>query len=150
MNKRFILLLLPLLPLLWGVGPWDRLPGGILNGRSVSSPVNDWSFVSEAGYCEVETRPEYPHSVTVNCWHVEGQLYIGCMNCDGKVWSGYLSRGDIARVRIGERIFPVSMQRVIDDEEIARAWLARWEKMGRAEPAPQWPEHYWLYQVNSR
>jgi hypothetical protein len=72
------------------------------------------------------------------------------MNCEGKVWSRYLSKGNIARVRVGERVFPVSMQRVTDDEEMARAWLARWEKMSRDEPAPKWPEHYWLYQVNSR
>ncbi len=150
MNKHFIVLLLMLLPLLGGVGPWDRVPGGVLNGGVVSRPVDDWSFVSEARYCEVETRPEYPHSVTVNCWHVAGQLYIGCMNCDGKVWSRYLSQGHSARVRIGQQIFPVSMRRVTDDKEMAQAWLARWKKMGRAEPAPKWPDHYWLYQVNSR
>lgn len=150
MNKRFSLLLVLVLPLLWGIGPWDRLPGGVLNGTAVSVAVEDWSFVSQARHCEVETRPEYPHSVTVNCWHVQGQLYIGCMNCDGKVWSSYLSQGKAVRVRIGQRIFPVSMDRVIDDEEMARSWQARWKKMGRAGPVPESPGHYWLYRVSSR
>ena len=58
--------------LLMGVGPLDRLPGARLVGHVVDAPVASWRFVEKAGQCELETRPEYPHSVTVNCWHLDG------------------------------------------------------------------------------
>lgn len=136
--------------LLTGLGPWERTPGGKLLGEIQTRPVSDWSFVQQVPNCAVETRPQYPHSVTVNCWDLSGQLYIGCMNCAEKIWSRYLMENPLVRVRVEETIYPVLFEQVVDDGEMNAAWQARWQKMGRPSPAPAAPEHYVLYRVTSR
>lgn len=136
--------------LLMGVGPLDRLPGARLVGHVVDAPVASWRFVEKAGQCELETRPEYPHSVTVNCWHLDGQLYVGCMHCQGKVWSHYINETRLARVKIASKVYPVTLDRTTDPQEIALSWAARWDQLRRARPVGKTPEHYWLYRVTSR
>ena len=136
--------------LLTGLGPWERTPGGKLLGEIQTRPVTDWSFVQEVPNCAVETRPQFPHSVTVNCWDLGGQLYIGCMNCAEKIWSRYLAEDPRVRVRVQETIYPVLFEQVVDGGEMNAAWQARWQKMSRPNPAPSVPEHYVLYRVTSR
>jgi len=136
--------------LLMGIGPFDRLPGARLVGGVVDGPIASWRFVEKAGQCQLETRPQYPHSVTVNCWHLDGQLYIGCMNCQGKVWSHYVAQTKLARVKIASLVYPVILERITDSKEMALSWAARWDQLGRARPVGKAPEHYWLYRVSSR
>ena len=137
----FVLLMVPFLT---GLGPWERTPGGKLLGEVHTEQVSDWSFVSDAKRCAVETRPQFPHSVTVNCWSLDGQLYIGCMNCQGKTWSRYLLAEPNVRVRVLDTIYPVVFLRVKDQEEMLEAWRARWMAMQRPEPVPEVPDHYYL------
>ena len=136
--------------LLMGIGPFDRLPGARLVGVLVSAPITDWRFVEDAGQCQLETRPHYPHSVTVNCWHLAGQLYIGCMNCQGKAWSHYIDQMPIARVKIADRVYPVALERRTDPSEVTLSWAARGRQLGRDLPVGSVPPHYWLYRVVSR
>ena len=143
----FVLLVVPFLT---GLGPWERTPGGKLLGQVNAEQVSDWSFVSDAKRCAVETRPQFPHSVTVNCWSMGGQLYIGCMNCQGKIWSRYLLEEPNVRVRVLDTIYPVVFTRVNDQEEMLAAWRARWMTMQRPEPVPKVPGHYYLFSVTSR
>ena len=136
--------------LLMGVGPLDRLPGARLVGPVVDGSVDSWRFVEKAGQCQLETRPQYPHSVTVNCWHLDGQLYIGCMRCQGKVWSRYVVETKLARVKIASQVYRVTLERTTDPQEMTLSWAARWDQLGRARPVGSVPEHYWLYRVTSR
>lgn len=136
--------------LLMGMGPLDRLPGARLVGPVVDGPIDSWRFVEKAGQCQLETRPQYPHSVTVNCWHLDGQLYIGCMRCQGKVWSRYAVETKLARVKIASQVYRVTLERTTDPQEMMLSWAARWDQLGRARPVGSVPEHYWLYRVTSR
>ena len=136
--------------LLMGMGPLDRLPGARLVGPVVDGSVDSWRFVEKAGQCQLETRPQYPHSVTVNCWHLDGQLYIGCMRCQGKVWSRYAVETKLARVKIASQVYRVTLERTTDSQEMTLSWAARWDQLGRARPVGSVPEHYWLYRVTSR
>jgi len=136
--------------LLMGLGPLDRLPGARLVGPVVDGSVDSWRFVEKAGQCQLETRPQYPHSVTVNCWHLDGQLYIGCMRCQGKVWSRYVVETKLARVKIASQVYRVTLERTTDPQEMTLSWAARWDQLGRARPVGSVPEHYWLYRVTSR
>ena len=136
--------------LLMGLGPLDRLPGARLVGPVVDGSVDSWRFVEKAGQCQLETRPLYPHSVTVNCWHLDGQLYIGCMRCQGKVWSRYVVETKLARVKIASQVYRVTLERTTDPQEMTLSWAARWDQLGRARPVGSVPEHYWLYRVTSR
>ena len=136
--------------LLMGMGPLDRLPGARLVGPVVDGSVDSWRFVEKAGQCQLETRPQYPHSVTVNCWHLDGQLYIGCMRCQGKVWSRYVVETKLARVKIASQVYRVTLERTTDPQEMTLSWAARWDQLGRVRPVGSVPEHYWLYRVTSR
>ena len=142
--------LLAVIALLMGIGPLERLPGARLVGNVVDAPIAGWRFVERAGQCQLETRPQYPHSVTVNCWHVDGRLYIGCMHCQDKVWSHYVDQTKLARVKIGSQIYPVILERATNAQEVASSWAARWDQLARVPPVPEVPEHYWLYRVTSR
>lgn len=136
--------------LLMGIGPFERLPGGRLVGSVIEAPILTWRFVEGAGPCQLETRPQYPHSVTVNCWHVDGQLYVGCMNCQGKVWSHYVDQIPLARLKIGSEIYPVILKRTLDPQEMALSWATRADQLGRVRQVATVPAHYWLYRVTSR
>ncbi|MGK0401623.1 MAG: hypothetical protein ACJASJ_001786, partial [Candidatus Azotimanducaceae bacterium] len=85
-----------------------------------------------------------------NCWHLAGQLYIGCMNCQGKAWSHYIDQTPIARVKIADRVYPVSLERRTDPSEVTLSWAARGRQLGRDLPVGSVPPHYWLYRVVSR
>ena len=135
---------------LTAIGPFERLPGGRLAGPIQEQAITDWRFVSSAGRCAVEVRPLYPHSVTVNCWHDDGQLYVGCMRCEGKVWSDYIKRWPDARIMIAGNIYPVRFARVMPSAEAVQSWHARWLALGRSLPVEPVPDHYWLFRVASR
>ncbi|XOV88985.1 MAG: hypothetical protein ACFHX7_03640 [Pseudomonadota bacterium] len=145
------------LPVLLGIGPctggprWlERIPGGVLNGEVVTEPVTDWSFVSEAGLCALETRPDFPHSIIVNCFNDGPDLYVGCMSCDGKAWSTYVMNNPVGRIRVGDRIHAVNLRRVTDADAMQGPWVSRWEKTRGNTDAPPIPSGYWLFQLTSR
>ena len=155
--KRFRALLVLALPVLLGIGPcsagpgWlERMPGGVLNGEVVTAPVADWSFAQEAGLCQLEVRPSFPHSVTLNCFALNGQLYIGCMACEGKMWSTYVGSDPSARVRISGKVYAVTLNRISHPDEMWVPWLSRWQKLRGNSDAPEIPAGYWLYHVTSR
>lgn len=144
------------LPVLLGIGPCSidprlaRVPGGVLSGEVVGGRITDWSFVAEAGLCQVEVRPEFPHSVTVNCFNDGKDLYVGCMSCEGKTWSSYVSSDPRARIKIGEEIYPVHMDRVMDKRAMWAPWVSRWKKTRGTDDVPEIPDSYWLYHLTSR
>jgi len=145
------------LPIIMGVGPCSsgpyilgRIPGGVLTGEVVAEPVDDWSFVAGAGACQVETRPEFPHSVTVGCFNDGKDLFVGCMRCEGKTWSSNVAKDSRARIKIGDKVYSVTMTRVVDRAGMQGPWLNRWRKMRGNDDAPPIPDGYWLYHLTSR
>lgn len=134
------------------LGPCGPIAGGRLSGEVVREPVSDWSFANEHERCQVEVRPAAPHSITANCFSSEGELFVGCMDCEGKRWSAYLVADAAARVKIAGRIHPVTAERIRDPQRIALLWRARAEKYaGGDEPDPDpVPDGYWLFQLRSR
>ena len=61
-----------------GVEPQDRRPGLWLTGEMPAMPVTDWSFSDEHAeiYLQTNTRWLIPHSVTVYCATLDGDLYL--------------------------------------------------------------------------
>ncbi len=156
MNRLRVVLIM-ILPVLLGVGPCTggprmiaAVPGGVLTGQVATRPVTDFSFVADAGLCALETRPDFPHSVTVNCFNDGPDLYVGCMGCEDKVWSTYVANDSSARIRIADTVYAVTMNRITDPEEMAGPWLSRWQKARGNTDAPRIPEGYWLYRLTSR
>lgn len=141
-------LLAPLALLVLGLGPCGRIPGGRLSGREVEQAVEDWSFTEAFPHCQVEVRPSRPYSINANCYTANGALYLGCMHCSGKRWPSYVVADPEARVRFGDRIYPVRAVRVTESSELQATWQARARKYGAAGgPAP--PGDYWLFRLES-
>lgn len=134
---------------LLGAGPCGPVAGCQLSGNVVQGAVEDWSFANEVRYCAVEVRPESPHSVTVNCMAVQGELFISCSECAVKSWSSYALENPAARIRIGDDVYPVTLERVEGEEVLERVWAARSAKVGEREGRSR-PEGWWAFRLTSR
>ena len=138
-----------ILPVLFGFGPCGPIAGGKLSEPEITERIDDFRFVQDVNRCALEVTDQKPHSVTVNCWAVGKQLFIGCKDCAGKTWSEVLNKNPTARVRIGELVYPVKATRMADPVAIERAWNLRLQKYDDGEPGPI-PTGYWLYHMRSR
>jgi hypothetical protein len=145
-----------LLALLAGLAGWffycpcERVPGGWLLGEIVTEPIADWSFANETPLCQVEVQAgNVPHSINLNCMSSAGLLYLSCARCEGKMWSTAALEDPAARLRIGERVYPVTLTRLTDDAELDAAWRARETKLGRDPDRPR-EAGWWSFRVESR
>lgn len=130
--------------------PCERTPGGWLLGEEVEAPVSDWSFANDVPLCQVQVdRGLLPHSINLNCMASDGDLYLSCASCEGKVWSTAALEDPEARLRVGETVYPVRLTRVEDPAELDEAWQARARKSGRGEDVPR-QEGWWSFRVVSR
>ncbi|HIG40821.1 MAG: hypothetical protein ABGY96_04005 [bacterium] len=153
-NRRWRVIVVLLIPVLVGFGPcttgprWlQQMPGGVVNGEAVSGNIGDWSFVADAGLCALETRLDFPHSITVYCFNEGPKLYVGCMGCEGKVWSRYVTNDNRARIKIADKVYPVTMNRIDDQDELKVLWNMRQSGRETSRPLPQ---SYWLFELTSR
>ena len=100
--------------LLTACGP---VPGGRLAGV-VETPPEDWSGLG--GFCDVESRPQDPHSIQLECFEDGGSLYAQSHRWALVPWYPFESWAAIwlehpeVRVRFGDTIYELSAQRVPD------------------------------------
>ena len=124
--------------------PCERTPGGYLLGEESREVIADWSFVNDVSLCQLQTRVFYlPHSLNLNCSSMEKELFIGCMNCEGKSWGAALTEHGIARIRINDIVYPVAARRLMQPAEKDRAWLSSSIKAERQLDTPRPPDNIW-------
>ena len=157
MKNKLGTVIILLLPMIFGFGSCssgpgflERIPGGVLDGHVVNQEIKDWGFVARAGLCDLETRINFPHSVKLNCFNDGARLYIGCMNCEGKLWSGYISNDPRGRIRVADKVYPVNLRRLETGQEMESAWRSRIAKIRPGQTVPPIPEGYWMYHLTSR
>src|SRR6185437_5377654 len=93
-------------------GP-GNYPGLWLSGKVVTTPVTDWSFVSQYRTDKVQTRTPYliPHSVTTGFIVYNGQLYLtsmfraGMPFPQGKRWVSDVMRDPNVRLKFGGKLY---------------------------------------------
>jgi len=92
-----------------GCEPSDRRPGLWLRGEVVSPLPDDWSFTDAYKEIFVQVHTPYwlPHSVTIWCGQVDGNLYIGARDPDSKKWPGWLEENHNIRLKIGDKLYDV-------------------------------------------
>ncbi|MBX3706247.1 MAG: hypothetical protein KF911_06370 [Pseudomonadales bacterium] len=130
--------------------PCERTPGGWLLGEAVSEPVADWSFANDVPLCQIQVRAGLlPHSINLNCMASAGALYLSCAQCEGKTWSTAALANPSARLRLGERVYPVTLARVEDAATLDEAWRARETKLGRDPERPR-EAGWWSFRVEFR
>jgi hypothetical protein len=141
--------------------PCDRTPGGLLFGERADGPVNDWNFANDVPLCQLQIYAGIrPHAVNLNCMSTpEGELYLSCSVCDRKYWAGKVEENERAVMRLNGITYPVTLNRVFDEQEMDRAWSARVIKLqthggGPYNPIPEpdavRPGHWWTFRVESR
>ncbi len=153
-KRRWRVVLVLLIPVLTGFGPCTtgpqflaRLPGGVISGEVASESVSDWSFIEGSGLCAVETRPGFPHSVTVYCFTGNKKLYVGCMGCATKLWSKYVANDPRVRIKAAGKVYPVTMNRIEEPALLAQVWST---VRGRGSEDRPVPDGYWMYELTSR
>jgi hypothetical protein len=133
--------------------PCERTSGGYLLGTEADEPVVDWSFANDMAtvpLCQIQVSTGFlPHSINLNCMSTNGELYLSCSGCDGKRWSTAALANPEARLRAGDRVYPVTVTRVLDAATLDRAWVARAAKLGRPTDTPR-QEGWWSFHVESR
>jgi hypothetical protein len=129
--------------------PCAVVPGGWLLGEEYHEPVGDWSSANDVGLCQVQVSAGLPHSVNVNCMASGKKLFLSCSNCMGKRWSSAALADPRGRIRIGDAVYPVTVNRVEDPATLDEAWIARSTKLGRPLEIPR-AVGWWSFQVRSR
>ena len=116
----FAPLLALLLALLFGSAGCGPLPGGRLSGE-LQKTAGDWeSIVRDHRFCELESRPEDPHSIQLECFVVDDRLYVQSHRwalSDGypfESWAKIWLEHPKLRVRFGEDIYQLEAVRVTE------------------------------------
>ncbi|MEE9282281.1 MAG: hypothetical protein V3V67_19125 [Myxococcota bacterium] len=151
MAPRHRLIVLGLSVSLLGLGPCARTPGSLLIGPVATELPDDWSFVDELGTCTIETRPAFPHSVTVTCYSSEGELYVGSVQAAGKRWPQYVLDDPCVRYRAAGVIYELRATLVENSAERNQIFRARRGLGGRQVPPDlEAPAHYWIFHLGPR
>ncbi len=115
-------------------GPWGPVAGGALAGAASRQPVQNWSFAESSQYVDLEVRPGDPYSVTIDYYVMGGRLYVEAADNGRSRWRPMLWTDPRARVRFGDRVFPVVAVEVTEPVEIQRVLPVFYEK-DREEPS---------------
>jgi len=133
------------------INPQDRTPGTRLFGEVTAAP-SDWSFTNDYKLIAVEVRSPYliPHSVTIWCAELDGQLYIGAREPETKRWPGWAARNPNVRLGIGSQIFEVRLVPIEDLERVRRIQSAYARKYNLpSRSAESRPIRYWSVEARS-
>ena len=111
--------------------PCDRTPGGYLFGDAPEGSISDWSFANDVPLCQIQVSAGLiPYSINLNCMATSsGDLYLSCGACENKGWGGRALDNGRMRIRLAETVYPVTATRVLDPNELDRAWIARVAKL---------------------
>lgn len=129
-----VLLFSAFLPLLTACQPSDRQPGFWLSGEAESFPDN-WLFSDEYREIGVEVSTPYllPHSVTIWCVQVDGNLYIAASKPETKNWPDWVEKNPDVRLKIGERLFDVRLKQLEEPDVltlVSKAYIKKYELKG--------------------
>lgn len=99
--------------------PSGERPGFGLPGEVAREAVADWSFTDGIEEILIETRTGYglPHSVTIWCVAIDGELYVGASAPDfpkERTWVRNVRRDPEVRLKIAGRIYERRLELVTD------------------------------------
>ena len=144
--------------------PCTLTPGGYLFGDRVEEPVSDWTTTAanQENLCQLQIWDGIrPHSINLNCMATpEGELFLSCSVCDTKYWASKVEANEPALLRLGNLVYPVTVNRETDPVAMDRAFRARVQKLQYTDietmvtprPAPdeQRFDRWWTFRVTYR
>jgi len=97
------------------------VPGGSLSGTLTPAPASWSELVPDARrICEIEARPEKPHSVQLECFLHDGQLFAQSHRWALSSWwpveswaAIWIAHPDV-RVRLGDHLFELRATHITD------------------------------------
>ena len=127
--------------------PSDQRPGLWLSGEQASSHPGDWIFTDELHEIYVQVRTPYfiPHSVTIWCAQVDGQLYIAARNPDTKNWPSWIQKEPAVTLKVAGTLYDVNTEVVNDAaeiDEIKSAYAQKYQLSPKPGETPP-PMRYW-------
>ena len=108
------------------------IPGGSLAG-TLEAPPSDWSSVldGDRAFCEIESRPNDPHSIQLECFIDNGDLYVQSHRWALSPWWPttswamiWLDQPDV-QVRVGASLFELLAVHITDSEKRKRILESR-------------------------
>ena len=135
-----------------GCQPEDETPGLWLRGEAAVEPVDDWRFTNEIEEIFVETRPWYgiPHSTTIWCVELDGELYVGSYGYEKKTWEKNIARDATAKLAISGKLYEVSLVPVTEPGRVEALDAAYGQKYDMADVFGDAIPEWWYYQVSAR
>jgi hypothetical protein len=149
---RFPLAVLVVALVSLGCQPKDETPGLWLRGESVAQQADGWGCTDGIEEVFIETRPWYgiPHSTTIWCVELEGELYIGSYGDEKKAWEKNVARNPQAKLAIAGKLHEVTVAPVAERRQIEVLDGAYTQKYDMAavfgDELPEW----WYYHVARR
>ena len=103
------------------IEPSGERPGFWISGEVVHEPVSDWTFTDEIPEILIETRTWYfvPHSVTIWCVSIDGELYVGASSPEypkERYWIRNARRDPNVRLKIGDAVYERRLELITDQE----------------------------------
>ena len=120
--------------------------------------IADWSIANEVPLCQIQVG-RLPYSINLNCMATDtGELYLSCGACTRKRWAGVVLDNGNVMLRLEGTVYPVTATRVVDPDELDRAWEARAQKLQvhgtPSNPAPAVgalrQDSWWSFRLESR
>lgn len=132
--------------------PNDETPGLWLSGKFSPVPFTGWGFTNDTQEIFIETRTWWaiPHSATIWCAEVDGQLFIGSYGEEKKTWERNVARYPDARLRVAGKIYTVRITAVSDPALITSIDAAYTQKYDMAETFGDELPPWWYYRVTPR
>jgi hypothetical protein len=135
-----------------GCQPEDETPGLWLGGEIAPEWVDDWSFTDDIEEIFVETRPWYgiPHSTTIWCVELGGELFIGSYGDEKKTWENNVARQPEAKLAIAGKLHEVTLAPVTEADRVEALDAAYAKKYDMAEVFGDALPDWWYYHVAPR
>lgn len=132
-----------------GCQPEDEAPGLWLRGEVALTRVDDWRFTNDIEEIFVETRPWYgiPHSTTIWCVELGGELYIGSYGDEKKTWENNVARDPAVKLAIAGKLYKVTLAPVTEPGQVEALDAAYAQKYDMAEVFGDAIPEWWYYHV---
>lgn len=131
--------------LLVGCQPEDTRPGLWLSGEPAAYP-EDWTFAHAYPEIALEVSTPYllPHSITIWCAAMDGDLYIAAGRPETKNWPGWVDADPNVRIRVGDDLYEARLQPLQDEALIRRVMALQAKKYGFEMPSGPTGTRYWV------
>jgi len=138
------LLIAAVLTLSFGCQPDNQRPGLWLSGEPKAFPT-DWTFAAPVGEIALEVSTPYfiPHSVTIWCAALDGDLYVAASRPSEKHWPGWVDDDPDVRLRIEGDLFEARLEPLSDPELTRRVMMVQSKKYGFPMPSGPTDTRYW-------